>query len=173
MTPMRSLLALLVLASAPSLAQIYKTTDAEGNVVFTDSPPGGTASEQVDLQPTNTVAPPQPLPRVTPREVERQPAAPAMPRATITAPANETTIPMGGGNFTVSATVDPGLSGGQGLQLVIDGEPEGEVQPNATWHLMNVFRGAHDLVVQVVDSDGKVLSSSDPVRVYVLRPGLN
>lgn len=167
------LLLILVLVSAPTLAQIYKTTDADGNVVFTDTPPGDAAAEQVDLQPTNTVAPPAPAPKPAPREAQREPEEPAVPQAVITDPANESTIPMGGGNFTVSATVEPGLLGGQGLQLIIDGQPEGDVQPNATWNLMNVFRGAHDLVVQVVDSDGKVLSSSEPVRVYVLRPGLN
>ena len=173
MTPLRNLLVILVLASAPSLAQIYKSTDADGNVVFTDTPPDHTTSEQVDLKPTNTLAPPPAAPASSPGKPGPTLAAPPAPQATITEPANETTIPMGGGNFTVSATVDPGLSGGQGLQLLIDGKPEGEVQPNATWHLMNVFRGAHDLVVQVVDSDGKALSSSEPVRVYVLRPGLN
>lgn len=173
MMSMHKLLVILVLVSAPTLAQIYKTTDADGNVVFSDTPQGDAAAEQVDLQPTNTVAPPAPAPRPAPRETEPQPAESVAPQAVITEPANETTIPMGGGNFTVSATVEPGLLGGQGLQLVIDGHPEGDVQPNATWNLMNVFRGAHDLVVQVVDSDGKVLSSSQPVRVYVLRPGLN
>jgi hypothetical protein len=173
MMSLRYLSAILVLVCAPSLAQIYKTTDAQGNVVYTDTPPGDSTSERVDLQPTNTLAPPPPKPEAAPSKPERAAAEPVVPQAVITEPANETTIPMGGGNFTVAATVAPGLHGGQGLQLLIDGEPEGAVQPNATWNLMNVFRGAHDLVVQVVDSEGKVLSRSEPVRVYVLRPGLN
>ncbi len=173
MMPMRYLTAVLVLACAPALAQIYKTTDKDGNVVFTDTPPDNSNSERVDLQPTNTVAPPAPMPQAAPRPAEPEPAEPTVPQATITAPANETTIPMGGGNFTVTAAVEPGLFGGQGLQLTIDGAPEGDVQPSATWNLMNVFRGAHDLVVHVIDSDGEILSSSEPVRVYVLRPGLN
>ncbi len=173
MMPLRYLIALLVLACAPALAQIYKTTDKDGNVVFTDTPPDSSNSEQVDLQPTNTVAPPAPVPRAAPTEADAEPPEPAVPQATITSPANETTIPMGGGNFTVTAAVEPALFGGQGLQLTIDGAPEGVVQPGATWNLMNVFRGAHDLVVHVVDRDGKTLSSSEPVRVYVMRPGLN
>ena len=52
------------LLALPATAQIYKTTDAEGNVVFTDQPPGGdTQAEQVELQPLNTTPPP---PKVAP-----------------------------------------------------------------------------------------------------------
>lgn len=162
---------LLILAVTPAVAQIYKSTDADGNVVYTDAPPPNTASEQVELQHTNTAPPPPAMPRAEPAP-DTAPAAPEAPRATITAPAPETTIPMGGGNFSVSAHVEPRLERGQALRLTIDGEPEGEPQPSGFWDLSNVFRGAHDLVVEVVDADGKVLSSSEPVRVYVMRPSV-
>ena len=53
---MRPLLACLLLALAlPASAQIYKYTDANGNTVFTNQPPDGTAAESVELPPTNTV----------------------------------------------------------------------------------------------------------------------
>ena len=160
------------LLATPALAQIYKTTDADGNVVFTDQPPAGNASsESVELSPTNTTPPP---PTIAPRE-----AAPA-PReikttpitVSISSPANETTIPMGGGIFDVVAAPSPGLSSGQTLQLLMDGAPQGPPQASNIWKLENVFRGPHDLVVQLLASSGQVLASSEPVRVYVLRPGI-
>ena len=51
------LLALLLHSAA--WAEIYETTDAEGNVEFTDSPPDE-GSEVVDLQQTNIADAPQP-----------------------------------------------------------------------------------------------------------------
>ena len=56
--------------------------------------------------------------------------------------------------------------------MLMYGYPQGSPQTTATWKLENVLRGPHDLVVQRLDSSGKVLATSDPVRVYVLRPGI-
>ena len=154
-------------------AQIYKTTDEHGNVVFTDAPPAGSGqSEQVDLPRTNTTPPP---PTVTP--VPRPKAEPAEAQAVpvevaITSPANESTIPMGGGNFSVSASISAGGSSEQTLQLLVDGSPQGAPQEAGNWNLQNVLRGPHDLVVEVLGRDGKVLARSDTVRVYVLRPSV-
>ena len=39
--------------------------------------------------------------------------------------------------------------------------------------MTNVFRGAHDLEVAVVDMNGEELARSPAVRVYVLRPSVN
>ena len=91
----------------------------------------------------------------------------------ITSPDNETTIAMGPGNFSVSAAVEPALGEGGLLQLFIDGAPSGEPQAGGSWALTNVFRGAHDLSVAVVDSKGARLAESAAVRVYVLRPSVN
>jgi hypothetical protein len=80
---------------------------------------------------------------------------------------------MGPGNFSVSASVRPSLVDGTLLQLYMDGTPWGDAQRETTWSLTNVFRGAHDITVAVVDEDGEQLTTSAPVRVYVLRPSIN
>lgn len=163
-----AVLGIVMMASATH-AQIYKSTDEQGNVVFSDAP-AGAASERVELPRLNTTPPP---PSIVP--LERSDAAAPEPeevQVTITSPANETTIPMGGGNFSVSASISPEQSKGQLLQLLMDGTPQGEPQPSGTWALQNVMRGQHDLVVEARDASGKVLARSDPVRVYVLRPSI-
>lgn len=54
---MNRLLACLLFAlSLPATAQIYTYTDANGNSVFTNDPPGGVSVQSVNLPPTNTVA---------------------------------------------------------------------------------------------------------------------
>ncbi len=173
---MRSLLAaaVLAIAAAPSWAQIYKSTDEDGNVVFTDTPPPDSPSaQQVELQRTNTTPPPPDLPRAN-TDSNNKPETVAVPTAIITAPANDTTFPIGlAGNFSVSAHVAPPLSRGEGVRLTMDGQPQGGPQASGFWDLNNVYRGTHNLVVEVVDADGEVLSSSEPIQVHVMRTSAN
>ncbi len=169
----RLLLLVLLLLSLDSLAQaVYRTTDAQGNVVFTDRPPANaTPAERVEIRPTNTAPPPQtrPAPESTPNvESEVVPYTVA-----ITEPANETSFPMGPGNFSVGARVSPALSQADRLQLFLDGAPWGDPQQTSTWSLTNVFRGQHDLTVGIIDNAGKTVTLSEPVRVFVHRPSVN
>ena len=166
----RLLLTILLLLPLAAHSQIYRTTDDQGNVIFTDRPPAdGSDSEEVELGTLNTTPAPAAAPRPT------TPANPAKEKAasysvSIVSPENETSLPMGPGDFTVDAKVSPSLKSGQFLQLYMDGEPWGEPQRAPSWSLSNVFHGAHDLKVAVVDASGKQLAVSAPVRVYVNRP---
>ena len=90
----------------------------------------------------------------------------------ISAPPNETTIPIGPGNFSVSAIVSTELETSDSLQLFINDTPHGEPQRATTWELTNVFRGQHDLTVAVIDGSGTILAVSPAVRVFVLRPSI-
>jgi hypothetical protein len=168
-----ALLLLSLVAASVTAQEIFRTTDEDGNVVFTDQPPAGSAeAERIELQRTNTT-PATPLPpRPTPDPLPKAPAFPDFDVA-VSSPPNETTIAMGPGNFSVSASVRPSLVDGTLLQLYMDGTPWGDAQRETTWSMTNVFRGAHDITVAVVDEDGKQLTTSAPVRVYVLRPSIN
>lgn len=171
--PRRAILLLLLLIPlAAATQQIFKTTDEHGNVVFTDQPPADAKGvEEVELAPMNRAPPPPDIPRAT---TDSQPELEAVEYGvTITDPANETTIPMGPGNFSVSAAVEPGLEPGATLLLRIDGEPWGVPGTATSWQLTNIFRGAHDLTVALLGPGGEPLAISEPVRVYVLRPSVN
>jgi hypothetical protein len=163
----------LLLVSLAGNAQIYKTVDEDGNVSYSDMPKVDGASEKVEVKHINTTPPPpMTAPRKGQQAAEKEPATVAY-EPTITAPANETTIPMGPGNFSVSAKVEPPLEPGATLQLYVDGDPEGVPQESTNWSLTNVFRGAHVLEVAVMDMNGEELARSPAVRVYVLRPSVN
>jgi hypothetical protein len=140
-------LALILLLTLPMAvsAQIYKTTDSQGNVAYTDKPSAADSqTEEVNLQTTNTAPPPPDIPRpaataATPGAEESEKTVYTIEIAT---PANETTIPMG-------------------------------PQIATSWGLTNVFRGAHDFTVSVLGADGVPLVSSAPVRVFIMRPSIN
>lgn len=168
------LCALLLLMPLCGFADaIYRTTDARGNAVFTDTPPpDGSVSEQVDIVPTNITPAPQPVfipvPDTAATAEAEQREAPTY-TVSILAPLNDTTIPLGPGNFSVSSTVSAELRANDSLQLFIDGAPEGEPQRATTWALTNVFPGQHDLTAAVIDGSGAILALSPAVRIFVLR----
>ncbi len=171
----RILVILLLLAmgqSAVVAQQVYKTVDENGNVTFTDQPPDSSA-KPITISEPNLSRPPEPS--VFPEEAATRDGdgGGASYEVTITSPANETIIPRGPGNFSVSATVSPALGGDHQLQLMMDGEAHEEPQRSGSWSLTNVFRGQRDITVAVVDKKGKVLSESEPVTVFVFRPSTN
>ncbi|MEZ5570746.1 MAG: DUF4124 domain-containing protein [Halioglobus sp.] len=176
---MRRLLvvALLLLPLAGLAQSIYRSTDAQGNVVFTDTPPpGGTTTDRVEVQRINTVQPPPQITQPsTTNETDTTTAEEKQPAYTVTivAPENETSFPMGPGNFSVMVSVSPALRKYEGLQLFMDGTPWGTPQLDTMWDLTNVFRGRHDITVGVVDKSGETLAISPPVRVFVHRPSVN
>lgn len=163
---------MLTLASlAQGQTRIYKVVDANGNITFTDKPPMSAKenSSSVELNQINISAPPPERARNATSDTS-QPETTIDYDITITSPPDSTTIPMGPGNFSLSAVVKPALENNDKLQLILNGEPYGSPQNSPNWSLTNVLRGAHDLSVQAVNNSGKVLSQSRPVRVYVLRP---
>lgn len=160
----------LSLYALASVAQVYRHVDENGNVTFTDRPPPD--AERVQLQETNTSAPPPVIPRPEPAKPAPE-AGPGSYTARITAPAHETIIPNGPGNFSVSASIDPALGSGDLLQLKMDGSPQGEPQAGSSWALTNIFRGEHHITIAVVNKDGKELAISEPVTVFVFRPSTN
>ena len=168
------LLAALLLLPQLGAAQIYKTTDGNGNVSYSDTPPVSGPSEEMKLPTLNSAPPPEmsePAPSVPDTAADTKDSAAYT--VSVSSPANETTIPMGPGIFSISAAVEPALSSGALLQLYVDGSRSGNPQSSNSWTLTNVFRGAHDLKVEVVDRKGGPLAESDAVRVYVLRPSVN
>lgn len=168
------LIVALLLLPQLSTAQIYKTVDADGNISYSDTPPASGPSEQVQLRETNsTPAPEKTEPSTSGPDAAAAESSGVSYSVTIASPPNETTIPMGPGNFSVSASVEPALEQDQLLQLFVDGSAYGSPQSSNNWTLSNVFRGAHDLTVAVVDKGGDRLATSDAVRVYVLRPSVN
>ena len=156
-----------------SLAQtVYKVTDKEGNVTFTDAPPLNTDSsvETQTVHATNTSV------AVAPKLVAASTAEVAEPvsyETVIVAPAEAATIPMGPGNFSVEAMVRPALSQGERVVLTVDGEPVGTPQRMATWQLTNIYRGEHRLQVVRVDGEGAKVNASSERTVYVMRPTAN
>ncbi|MEP1894493.1 MAG: DUF4124 domain-containing protein [Alloalcanivorax venustensis] len=147
---------------------IYRTVDADGNVVFTDNPPDKKRAEEVKVGPTNTMDSP-PAERRAERRGDAPPEPPPLPdtgyeAVSITAPDAGANLRIPQDNpIQVQVSLSPSLKDGHRLVILDNGTPvEGSALdfPNP---------GEHTLIAQVRDSQGEVLIESEPVLFYVMR----
>ena len=167
------LLATLCEGHLAAAETIYKVVDQDGKVTFTDTPPNDADAivEPHYILGTNTTRAVTTAPESAVKTDQAD--AEASYVTLIVSPTNESTIPMGPGDFVVEAEVSPGLDSEEQLILLLDGEAVGDPQSVPRWQLANVFRGAHRLQVVRVSETGAAQSQSTEHTVYVMRPSVN
>jgi len=175
-----AVLAASTTAGAPTAAaQIYRTVDEDGNVVFTDVPPRpDEAAETVELGSGSTFTPPPAaVPAETPlrwSDVDGAVDEPAADAAAvyqsveIASPGNDEAVRENSGNIVVSARVVPELRPGHRVQLELDGQIV-QTSEAPSFQLQYVDRGTHQVRVHVLDESGTILRSSDPSTFHLLR----
>jgi hypothetical protein len=164
----------LVLAHTLMAQSVYKVTDTDGNVTFTDTPPLSSDSivEEHSVHAPNS-AKPTATTQTSTASVEVEVEVPTRYDTRIVTPAENATIPMGPGNFAVQAALSPRLASSETLQLLLDGEPVGAPQRTVNWQLTNVYRGEHRLRVVRLDESGAPVDTSAATTVFVMRPIVN
>jgi hypothetical protein len=156
----------LFLSAHLSADNVYKSVDANGNITYSDVP-AGQKIDPVDLPHINT----------TP-SIESQPYTPPVPAVVthyavaITAPQNGFEVLPAQRNLSVVADVTPSLVEGASAQLWMDNRPYGSSQSSASFTINEITRGEHQLVVVVLNAQGRVVARSDAVTVYVRRPSI-
>ena len=161
---------LLCTLALPAAAQIYKYTDSNGNTVFTNQPPEGQATESVELPPTNTVPPPQPVLTEQPKQSEQnqQPYS----QLALTGVPSEEALRANNGTFIVSVDIQPRLQPGHSLRLILDGQPYGQPSNVPRLQVNNVDRGEHSLAVEVLSGERQI-QQSGPVTFSIQRASVN
>ena len=166
-TLVRILLAgtLAVLSAASVRAEIFKSVDKDGNVVFSDQPAAG--GEPVQVGPTNSMKAPANGPALSDPVVDTG-EAPYYQSVEITSPSDGGTVNNPGGNVLVMFDVSPPLREGDTVRLLVDGVPGGMPADGGLLAPANA-RGEHSFEVQVLDSAGAVILGSGQIRVTVFR----
>ncbi len=165
---MRVFVLLLLLLTPWVLADVYKTVDKDGRVIYTDKPKSDNA-QKVELREINTVPGAQPLPQSTPVEsFQSQPAAISY-QIEIISPRNELVIPVGQRDLAIAIKVAPDLEPGHLLVYFMDGELLEETSMTNII-IKDAPRGSHSLVVEAIDANGQSLGTSAPVSVSLMRP---
>jgi len=88
------------------------------------------------------------------------------------APVPEQTYRDPGTPVTVAASVTPEPAEGDALMFYVDGAPAGSASRGSNGITLNgLERGEHSVAAVVVDSEGRELARSAPVRFHLLLPG--
>ena len=157
----------LAVYAISGLAEIYKTTDKDGNVVYTDTPSPSRPSEKIKLKPITPLPPAKYIAPPSPHS--QKPASDSgYETLMITSPANDSIV-RNNGNFLVNIRIKPGLQGSHKLRLLVDGEVLAGPQKGKIFTIKNMFRGTHRLQVEIVDGKGKSLMQAASV-IHVQRP---
>ncbi len=167
---------LVIYGSATAETRIYKTKDANGNVIFTDVPPlnDGKPADPVVLKETNNWDGPG-TDKATTRtpwivdEKGDETTDVFVPYSTlgIVSPAHDASVRENSGHVTVTVSILPPLFANQQLRLLMDGKAMGQGS-GPSFPLENVDRGTHSLLLEVVDATGKSLQQS-PVTTFHLQ----
>jgi hypothetical protein len=164
----RPTLALLgLLASASVLAQAYTWVDEEGVTHYSDRPQEGATQINLSEYSRNTGA----------QVYWRRPAAQQADDATeatgpfkykslaVVSPGPEETLWNIEGILNVTLALSPGLQSGHRVRVYFDGKPR-EVSGSSV-QIEEVYRGVHNIQVEVIDETGKLMIRSVTNRFYV------
>ncbi|MFI8480380.1 DUF4124 domain-containing protein [Pseudomonas sp. NPDC078700] len=166
---MRALLTCLLLLFSLSIsAQVYTYIDADGNRVFTDQPRGGNA-KPVKMAPTNSMTP---TIKLKPEVEDTQPVVLSYQMLRILVPQPDATIRDNAGDLIVSATSEPELLPGHRFRLILDGNTVGETGRSPVFPLDNIDRGTHQLAVEIIDENERIIERTPSQPFHLLRTSL-
>lgn len=146
--------------------KVYKSTNAQGVVEFSDIPDKN--SEEVIIPPTSTY---------TPIPYSQRPSTPSgkdnglykYKSLKIVSPVANQTIRDNSGKIVVQVIIDPVFQKNlkHRLEVLMDGKPH--TGTTGGFSLENVDRGSHTLQARVLDKEGQVLISSSSVTFQMRR----
>tara|TARA_R110000782_G_scaffold13730_22_gene40360 strand:+ start:3209 stop:3790 length:582 start_codon:yes stop_codon:yes gene_type:complete len=163
----------LIFSSVAYAKTVYKTVDAEGNIVFSDVPSAG--AEEIKIKEAQAINSPKVRSfKVSPPE--DTPVKFQYTRLAIISPENDSTIHGGEGNVNIAVVLEPKLTENDAMSLFMDGK-EVLSGRDSQFLLANVDRGTHSIYVVVKNEVDKVLKRSAKVTFHVRRasrlsPGL-
>ena len=164
---MRILLLLATLFFLTSVsAGVYRSTDADGNIIYTDKP--SPDAEEIRIDKVQTIpAGPDDFEYTTP---DNSADEGDYTKLEIVSPENNHVFTGNTGDVTVSVVIEPELNteNGDRLILTMDGKKEAD-STSTSFSFTNLDRGTHTVEVHVVNKDGKSLISSAPVTFTMKR----
>ena len=172
---MKLLPILLVLLSVNVQADVYKSINEKGEVVYSDQPAPN--AQRMTLPELPTYAPP-PIPSLSTGTTESKPVAASPYKSiTIVVPENDATIRNNQGVVRVEVQTNPPLMirRGDKIQFYLNGEPHGMPVGTTSISFSNLDRGTYTLTSSVLNAEGAVLGTAEPVifhlhRASVLNP---
>ena len=174
------LAAALIMSAVAQAATVYKWTDSNGVVHYSDQPEPGAERiiTQSGSEGPRTKGPAAPPAAAGSARGGRKNPGSDQPPSALDYTAFSIEMPIPEQNFMetivpVRLRLEPYLRQGQVLALYMDGKLVDGLPPNALdMTLTDVARGAHALVATVMDTDTGESKSTPSITFYVQRPSL-
>jgi hypothetical protein len=166
-------LLLLFLLPAISIAGadkigIYKSVDAEGNIVYSDTPSIG--AEKIQPPPISTIDS-RPTADTAPASADDTSTKPptSYTSFTILQPGNDVTIWDNQGSIPLSLKLEPGLdtANGHGVWVYVDGKAVVRQSPSLVQPISGIDRGTHTVRAEIRDKTGRVLMRTKTINVHL------
>jgi hypothetical protein len=171
---MRFLIVIFSFFSCVTYAQtVYQSTDAQGNVIFSDKPNPQAIRKQLNELPSFPSN--QPITNPSQSSPAEKTAMTAMSYETlmIDSPKNEETIWSNQGIVLVKVNVQPSLANNDKMIVAIDGVDKAEITSGNSVTLKDIERGSHQLSVKMINPAGDVVKTSPSVTFYLHKANLN
>lgn len=165
-----SLLFFAVFMAGVTQAQVYRSVDKNGNVIYSDQQTEG--SVKVEVKELETVKSLDTSNLPPPIQGKQRKAESYYTDLEITSPRDDEAIRENAGNITVTTSVAPQLQAAHKLVLYMDGKDLVSSR-DPLFQLQNIDRGTHQLRVTIVDIDGREQISSKTVTFHLLRFSIN
>jgi hypothetical protein len=167
---MKRLLIMLLFAGSAH-AEIYKSINAAGEVVYSDTRTQGAETMKMPALPTYT--PPPVVPSTTSKAESVETAV--YEDFVFLTPEDDATIRNNQGIINVELKLTPALRSRRNhrVQFYLDGEAYGEPVSSIQTTMSGVERGMHTLTASVLDANDDSLISADPVIVHLHRESIH
>lgn len=162
---------LLLLIVLTIQADVYRTVDRQGNIIFSDTATEN--AEKIELKESFTYTPPVITDLIEGELQSPIPLEIPIPSYTIviTSPTQNETVRENAGNVIITSLISPALSVERADKLLfsLDGNLKSTAQDASSYTFTNVDRGSHIAVVSVVDKSGKTIKSSKSILFHLQR----
>lgn len=165
-----------LLAASAALSQAYRWVDENGIVHYSDRPEPGAELIILPGYSTSRQGRRYQRPAATSRPTQSDQTSPAAAlfryeRVEITSPGAEETLWNIEGILNVSVTVTPALKAGHQVRAYFNGNSE--IVAGTSFQIEEVYRGVHNLQVEIIDENGKLMIRSRANRFYVQQNTVN
>jgi hypothetical protein len=160
-------------------ADVYRRTLPDGTVEYSDTQEAE-SEKPMDIEDTtpgmivpSSTTPSRYSPKKTSPGVAQSTETQLDVRINIASPADDTAIRDNSGNLTVTVAVQPPLSEDQFVMLASSAGAKSKPQKALSFTFTNLDRGTHNITAHVVNKSGKVISSSPPITIHLLRDSIH
>lgn len=152
-------------------ATVYKWTDKDGKIHYSDKPIENAEAVEFSSNTQNQIKL-QTFKANSSTNNDGQDSS-TQYNLSIASPDEEATIRNNEGKITIMVRISPDLEARHVLVLLMDGVVIGPAQTSPIFSLKDIDRGEHSFVIKAVAQNGKQLASTPPRKIFLHRAIIN